>query len=61
MRTKLVEDIVRVLHDEVNDEDRRRSIYLELIPVFIEHEVDDLEEALGYDDSYDEAYEEAIV
>lgn len=54
--SSLFSEIISVIKDNVIDDLIRKEIYTSLIPAFEEEDCDTLEECLGEDDAFDDAY-----
>jgi len=54
--SELFDKIIRILGDNIYDEEIRESIYLQLIPVFEDNDCDTLYELLEQDKAFDAAY-----
>lgn len=53
-------EIIEILRDNVPEDKIRKDIYSKLIDVFCEMDCDTLDECVGDDDAYDEAYFEVF-
>lgn len=56
--SSLFSDIIIALNEKDLEEDVRKKVYESLIPSFEEMDCDTLEECMGEDDAFDEAYKE---
>lgn len=56
--SRLLNNVIDVVATNVDDADERVAIYLGLIEAFEDFDCDTIDECLGNDDSFDEAYEE---
>ena len=53
--------IFRALETYLPNEDARKNVYNELIPVIHDSDSDLLESLLGYDEEFDQAYQEYLI
>lgn len=56
--SRLMSSVIDVIATNVDDEETRVTLYLGLIEVFEHFDCDTMDECLGNDDAFDEAYKE---
>lgn len=53
---EIFDRVIQILNDHIDNNELREAIYIELIPLFEDHDCDSLSKLLERDDAFDSAF-----